>query len=757
MHRTFHSSASNDAPSLDTPSLLSQPVPVASLAQQSTLLRSPHSISQRSHSTRTARRFVCASLSFALFGIYSGFSQAAPLDNVLPLNVELQANKVLLSTPTSSRVLIAQAQTNAPAAAPTEGKAPKDQTTKDPALTGNGVDGTGKVNAPAATGEGAAAPVNPATPVTPVTPATPDAPVPVPGEGGVASSSLAPAQAEGREIVNIRVVGNRVVPEQSILLQATTRRGAAFSSRQLDLDRANIARLGFFAGETGVQYQVTPNLEDPNKVDLTFIVIENRVVTGFRFEGNTTVKTEDLIKVLEIKPGTVLNNNTVNTDVTKIQTLYREKGYAALVTDVKMDADGTLIITVQEAKITKIVIAGLKKTKESLVRNQIRTKPGDPFDQFRVRRDLNRIYDLGFFEDVTYKVDDDAATPGSLIVTLQLKEKRTGQFTVGLGFDSRSKVTGFFTLAENNLRGNGQRAFVSVEAGGQRTFDVGFGDPFVGSKNSSYDISVFDRRIFREPRAVSRVIGTPTNSTQTLFYEEQRTGGRLNYTIPLDEDRNSSVLFGYRNERARLFQTDNRGINIPVNLPVNSSGRVSAFSTGFLRDARDLRLDPSRGSREQVLLERSFSLLGGDVSFTKVDLDLRRYIPLVGPAKIGELPRAVFAARFVAGKSFGQLPAFEQYFIGGSDTVRGYDVDEQLGDNQFYTNLELRYRFQRKFQIVGFVDVGKATGGRFATADEMLVGFGGGIRLQTPIGPIRLDIGRGNNGIRTHFAIGPTF
>ncbi|MDF2439938.1 MAG: outer membrane protein insertion porin family, partial [Abditibacteriota bacterium] len=562
-------------------------------------------------------------------------------------------------------------------------------------------------------------------------------------------------QAEGREIVNIRVVGNRVVPEQSILLKATTRRGAAFSARQLDLDRAAIDSLGFFAS---VQYQVTPNLEDPNKIDLTFIVIEHSVVTGFRFEGNTTVKTEDLIKILETKPGTVLNNNTINSDVTKIQTLYRERGYAALVTNVQRSVDntGTVVFTIQEAKITKLVIAGLKKTKESLVRTQIRTKPGDPFDQFKVRRDLNRIYDLGFFEDVTYKVDDDPEAPGSLIVTLQLKEKRTGQFTVGLGFDSRSKVTGFFTLAENNLRGNGQRAFASVEAGGQRTFDVGFGDPFVGSRNSSYDISVFDRRIFREPRAVTRVIGQPTGP-QTLYYEEQRTGGRLNYTIPLDEDRNSSVLFGYRNERARLFQTDNSGINIPVTLPVNSAGRVSAFSTGFLRDARDLRLDPSRGSREQLLVERAFSLLGGDQAFTKIDLDYRRYIPLIGPAKVGELPRAVFAARFVAGKSFGALPAFEQYFIGGSDTVRGYDVDEQLGDNQFYTNLELRYRFQRKFQIVGFLDVGKATGGRFATADEMLVGFGGGIRLQTPIGPIRLDIGHGRDGVRTHFAIGPTF
>ncbi|HEX8550213.1 MAG TPA: BamA/TamA family outer membrane protein [Abditibacteriaceae bacterium] len=572
----------------------------------------------------------------------------------------------------------------------------------------------------------------------------------------VAPTTETPAQidAEGRPIALVRVVGNRVVPEASILLQAATQRGAAYSGRQIDLDRAKIDALGLFAS---VQSQVTPNLEDPTRVDVTFIVVENRVVTGFKFEGNKSISEADLLKVITSKTGNVLNRNTVNADIEAIQTLYRERGFAGLVTESRQLEDGTIVFVIQEGTISRINLSGLKKTKESLLRKQIRTKPGDPFNQARLRLDLNRIYDTGFFEDVSYRVSDDADNPGSVIVTILVKEKRTGQLSLGVGFDNRSKVTGFASVADSNFRGSGRRVTAGLELGSRRTFELGFGDPFIGRNNASFDVSIFNRVIFREPRSVARVAGVPTN-TQAFSYEEERVGARVNFTKPLDLDREKNLLFGYRNEKARLFQTDSTGTIAPINLPQNATGRVSAPSFGFLRDNRDLRTDPSKGGREQFIVEQGIKLLGGSSSFTKVDLDLRRYFPIIKAQKADELPKLVFAGRFVVGRSFGQLPAFEQYFVGGTDTVRGYDVDEQFGDNQIYSNLELRYRFQRKFTIVGFIDAGSASGGQFSSSNQStLFSFGAGVRVQTPIGPIRLDVGKGREGVRTHFGIGPTF
>lgn len=594
------------------------------------------------------------------------------------------------------------------------------------------------------------------TPATPTVTTSPATPVPDLGTTG-----LAPADAEGREISSVRVVGNSVVSETTILLAASgIKPGMAYSSRQAEVDLRRVRELGFFAG---VEQQVVPNLQDPTKVDVILVVIENRIVTAFRIEGNKEVPSSEILPVITSKTGAVLNSRTVDADVKAIQALYSQRGFAALVTDVKQEDNGTVIFTIQEGVISKIVFDGLKKTRPSIVRSIIAAKPGDPFNESRIQRDLNRIYDTGFFEDVTYKVSDDPETPGALIVTITVKEKRTGQFSVGLGFDSRSKVSGFAGISETNFRGTGKNVSAQVELGSQRSFDLGFGDRFVGSKNASYSFNVFNRRTFREPRTVEKVLGPGSGDDQTFNYQEERTGLRFNYTYPLDFERTKSFLIGYRNESVKLVLNDDDD-GVPEDLPARSTGRISAPSFGFLRDKRDLRLDPSRGGRELFLIEQGLSLLGNS-SFTKADLDIRRYIPLMGPQKRGDLPRLVLAGRMVFGQTLGQLPAFEQYFIGGSDTVRGHNADEQFGDNQFYGNIEMRFRFQRKLQFVAFADAGSAYGGEFSSskAFEALFGIGVGVRLQTPIGPVRLDIAKGtggsgrSDGIKTHFGIGSSF
>lgn len=580
-------------------------------------------------------------------------------------------------------------------------------------------------------------------------PASPAAPSTV-------SPFLNPAQAEGMQIANVRVAGNRVVPNDSILLQVSgTKPGAQFSIRQAEADRLNILNLGFFAS---VQYQLSPNLNDPSKIDVVFVVVENRVVTGYRIEGNKLVPTADILKVLVSQKGAVLNSQNVDKDSKAIQEVYRDKGYAALVSDVRQEDDGTTVYVIQEGMVSRIEITGLKKTKESIIRGLIATKPGDPFNEKKLQKDLNRIYDTGFFDDVTYKLNDDPDHPGALIVVISLKEKRTGQLSLGIGFDDRSKLSGYASIGDSNFRGSGKSVTSEIQVGSIKGFQETLSDSFVGKKNASYSVSVYSTTTYLDPQTVGDVLGTSTSST--FNYQEERTGARLNYTLPLDFDHTTNILFGYRNEKVRLFQIDDSLTDpTPIALPADSSGRISAPSIGFLRDTRDLRLDPSTGSREMIIVERGLNFLGGDEDFTKLDVDLRHYIPLMKPEKKGDLPKLVLAGRIVVGHSFGNLPAFEQYFIGGTDTVRGYDDDTQYGDNQIYGNLELRYRINKKFQFVVFTDSGTAYGGEFASSSspDVISSVGVGIRLQTPIGPIRLDLGKGSNGLKTSFGIGSMF
>jgi len=559
-------------------------------------------------------------------------------------------------------------------------------------------------------------------------------------------------ESEGREIGEVRVVGNRIVTTEAILSQVRTQRGAAFASRQVNLDRARIDALGFFAS---VQAQVAPSVNDPQKVDVTYIVTENRVVTGFTFAGNTVVKSDELQKALTSKVGVVLNRTTVAADVKAIQDLYTGKGFAVLVQSATQLENGRISFTLLEARLSQIKLSGLSKTKPSLIRRLIRTQVGLPFDISKIRRDLSRIYDTGFFEDAQPRIDDDPNTPGAVIATYLFKEKRSGNFNVGLSFDSRSKIGGFVAIGDSNLAGTGKRVSASVEAGATRNFELDYGNPFVGKNLSSYDISIYTRTIYREPSIFQNLTGFNTSTT----FAEERTGGRVDYAIPLDQERNNTLTFGYRNERARLRQTDALGNPTTTIQGFTTPGTVSAPSIGILRDLRDSRLEPSRGEREAITIEQGTKLLGGSTNFTKLDVDLRRYLALSKPDRATRLPKIVIAGRVVLGRSLNQLPAFEQYFIGGPDTVRGYNTDFQFGDNQAYGNLELRYRLNRQIQGVLFSDAGTAFGGQFTSNRNanLLTSFGFGVRLNTPIGPVRLDYGIGRNGGRTHFAIGPTF
>jgi len=665
-------------------------------------------------------------------------NSAAPAPLKLP-----DTQRVALSESTSTHspwILAAVADGNQPAAAPQENQ---------PALAVPLTPDKSPQPTPHMPPPQTSTPEEPAAPaVPPVTqPSTPNAPA-----TSTPSPFLNPAQAEGMEIADVRVAGNRVVPNDSILLQINgTKPGSKFSMRQAEADRLSILGLGFFAS---AQYQITPNLNDPSKIDVVFVVVENRVVTGFRIEGNSLIKSDAIIAALVSQKGAVLNSQNVAKDSKAIQDIYRQEGYAALVSDVHQEDDGTTVFVIQEGKVSRIEISGLKKTNESIVRGLIATKKGDPFNEKKLQKDLNRIYDTGFFEDVTYKINDDPDHPGALIITIVVKEKRTGQLSLGVGFDNRSKISGYVSLGDNNFRGTGRSISGEVQLGSIQSFQVSMGDPFVGKNNASYNVSIYSTTTYLEPQTVNLLTGNSTSYN----YEQQRTGGRINYTMPLDFDHTTNILFGYRNEKVKLFQYDNNNSD-PIDIPFgDSDGRISAFSLGFLHDNRDLRLDPSRGGREQIIVEHGFDFLGGNEKFTKFDVDLRRYIPLMKPEKKGDLPKLVLAGRIVYGHSLGDLPTFEQYFIGGSDTVRGYDTDAQFGANQIYGNLELRYRVNKKFQFVAFTDAGSAYGGNALYPSlDLIASVGVGIRLQTPIGPIRLDLGKGNDGVKTSFGIGPTF
>jgi outer membrane protein insertion porin family len=573
-------------------------------------------------------------------------------------------------------------------------------------------------------------------------------------------------------VADIRIIGNKNIDTETILNQIRTARGQPFSAALIEQDRQAILKLGVFAE---VEPEAAPS---PLGMVVTFHVAENEVVKEVALEGNKAIATDEIRKVLTVKADEVLNRNKVEQDVENVMKLYDERGYIGRLADAQIDPQtGRLTYTIVEGVIEKIVLIFYKsisdtsepiatdkhKTKPQAILRELETKEGDFYNRESLRRDLRKIGGMAMVEDVRYRPRE-GSDVGKIVVEFLIKERPThSQAAFGLGASTRGGLVGFIDLNMTNLGGMNRQAGVRADFGDLKTFEIRYTEPWLDKKHTSMSVSLGDRLIFREPRSLVAF----TQNVEESFFEERRRG--INLTFARPRSRTKTVFLTFRNEDVSLQRTD---VNTFVR-DIQSFGRVAAVGVGLVKDTRTNifrsalgLVDPTNGGYLRFQVEKAFSLLGGESNFEKVDLELRRYRPL------GK--RMVLAGRLVVGRAFGSLPAFEQFFVGGSETIRGYNIDHEFGDNQFLVNLELRYKLGRiedkgdegdpraskqPMQVVLFMDWGDAWGGNFSNGAGFspIFGFGVGFRVPTPIGPIRLDIGLGREGARTHFGFGPLF
>jgi outer membrane protein insertion porin family len=242
-------------------------------------------------------------------------------------------------------------------------------------------------------------------------------------------------------------------------------------------------------------------------------------------------------------------------------------------------------------------------------------------------------------------------------------------------------------------------------------------------------------------------------------YDQRRQGLRVGLSRPLNLDTRAG--FEIKSESV----STERGLGseaLPALPPFPfqelGSDSTRSISLSLIQDTRDVVFDPSMGSRLSLGTEFAGRTFGGDNDFTKYTLEFRKYWPL-GSGQVAteseerKVPRTVLAARVKYGGSSGSLPFSQVYFVGGADTLRGYREDRWFGNRMFLANLEYRYRFQPSLQGAVFFDLGRAwrEGESLNFPDSLASAYGIGVRIKTPLGPMRLDYGIGAEGSRTSF------
>ena len=542
----------------------------------------------------------------------------------------------------------------------------------------------------------------------------------------------------GKTVVEINFSGATKATEPIARAALAMHVGDAISEEGLVKDRDAIYATGYF-------YDLYPTFEQvPEGVVLTYNVLENPELKEVKIEGNTVESTESLMELVTVKNGELLNSRTLQENVQAIQEKYRADGYIlAKITDLNIAQDGTLTIKISEGVLESYKVKGNKKTKDHVILREMRQKPGEPFNANQARRSMQRDYNLGFFEDVNVKMNP-GVEPNAVVMEIDVKEKRTGSFGIGAGYSSSDGMVGMVSVSDTNFRGMGDTISLSYEMSGDDTDARGYTfmyrRPWLDKKETAGTLRVYNRTYEYDDY--------DENGNHKESFMRKYAGGEITISRPMSEYSTNFVTLRNRDDKyVKHTESGNAGNRSGNTAWIkNNFGTTRSITLEHVTDTRDNIYEPTTGARASLSAE--FAGLGGDFSYQKYTAGDAHYL------KAGR--SQVFVLRAQYGISKGTMSEYSQFRVGGQDTIRGYREDQFRGTRM--TLLSAEYRFPIVSKVTGalFADYGGAWSSGFMP-ENLHASVGVGLGLNTPIGPLRLDYGRGSQGGRVHFRVGGTF
>lgn len=541
----------------------------------------------------------------------------------------------------------------------------------------------------------------------------------------------------GKTIVDIVVDGASEKTQATAKAAIASRAGEAFVIKNAERDRAAIYDTGYF-------YDLYPTYEEvPEGIVITYHVLENPVLKSVSLTGNTVEKSDDLNKMLTVQVGEILNSRTLQENVKAIQEQYRKDGYIlAKVSDLNIDRDGNLSIKLNEGILEGYAVKGNTKTKKKVIVREMRMKTGEPFNVKKARRSMQRVYNLGFFEDVNMKLNP-GVEPNAIVLEIDVVEKRTGNFGIGAGYSSADGFVGMVSIGDTNFRGTGDAVSLVYEFSGDKTdahgYTFSYRHPWMDSKETAGTFRIYNRTY--------EYNDYDTNGNLKEEYMRKYSGGEVTLSRPVSEYSTNYVTVRNRNDE---YQTHESGTDRSTSdyeaWRKQNFGLTRSITLEHVTDTRDNIYYPTSGGR--VSLQTEFAGWGGDFKYQKYTIEDQRYF------KVGHAQ--VLALRGQYGHGNGSMPESAQYKIGGQDTLRGYRDDQFRGNSMYLATVEYRFPIVSKVQGAIFTDWGAAWNSGWNPAGTH-GSIGIGLQLQTPVGPIRLDWGHGSQGNRVHFSVGGTF
>jgi outer membrane protein insertion porin family len=556
-------------------------------------------------------------------------------------------------------------------------------------------------------------------------------------------------------ISDIKVRGNKAVATKTILKSIQTKRDSLFTSGFFDdskfkSDIRTIEQLYADKGyaDAEVKYDVEYNKDKKTMVIFLDVYEGNKYTVGvIAITGNAVVETSTIEKSLKMKTGSTFTPYRLEDDVAAINELYFEKGYisARTVPEVvfnkeEQQMDITYNVTENDlAYVEKVIIRGNDKTKDIVIRRELKIKPGGVFDGAQLKRSKQNLNNLGYFEEITYDIEPGSA-PNKKNLVINVKETKTGQVSFGAGYSSVDKFIGFVELQQRNFdwrnwpnfTGDGQKLSIRAEFGSEKEYyDLSFTEPWLFNKPISFGFDFYNRYRSRN------------------LYELQRLGGDLRLGKRINDNINVSTM--YKLEQVKLGDIPNWAT--PTSLPdvweEEGEHTISSLQFSLIRDTRDSSYNPKSGGVIDNTLEIAGGPFGGDRDFVKYTGELDWYFTHFENFTFETRLRAGLADKY---DNTNMVPIYERFYAGGANTIRGYKerhVGPKIsgepigGDSMLIGNLEYTFPVIKNVKGAVFYDVGNVWSDIDDIGSDFKSAVGLGVRVKTPIGPVKVDYGYG--------------
>ena len=563
-----------------------------------------------------------------------------------------------------------------------------------------------------------------------------------------------------KEIGVVSVIGNQAVPREMVFRSISLRPGMKLEEADVRKDMQAIASQGWYKDVTSLF------AEKDGKAVVVYKVKENPVLRGVNPQGITLVNKPVLDKLFGV--GKMFNFREAQSAMERILADYKKNGYV-FATPVSMNIrdDGILDLVMSEGIVEDIKVNGIHKTKPNTVLREMRLKQGDVINSKLVQRSMHRLYALDIFDDVEINAEK-GSKPGYYILNVELDEGNNATINIGAAYSRSNGLVGTLTLKDKNLTGHADTGAVTFEFDGEdhnKNYDVSYTRPWLDKKETMMNLRIFDN--------THSASDYDRDGDKIADYDRKRVGQEITFSRAMSEYTRTYLSFKHSRDTYKGPDGGGRQYYEPSFDPYLSTpgspyyqyngkwpataderrkenfGEVWSVGLSHVYDSRDNPNDTRSGKRMEYSVEQGF----GDFTYTKFDADFRYYYPM---------GKNVLAWDTEVGYAFGKMPLSRRFRVGGSNFLRGYEDDQFRGNSLFRTSLEYRIPLAKIVTGILFTDVGYAWDKRDETQfglDRLKLGYGLGLRLKTPIGPVKLDYGFGSQHKKGkfYFSFGGTF